>query len=227
MGEGKAGDAEIMPLIDQCNIACGGHAGDEATMRKTVRLAIANQVQIGAHPGFPDKENFGRKPLKMDPYTLLASLKSQVESLKAICEEAGAKLHHIKPHGALYNLACIDTELARVTIRLMKLYPSAFLFAPWKSLMAKAAQKADVKIIHEAFADRKYQPNGRLAGRGEKGSVIADPDAAASQLLSIAGHNRALHIGGGAIEMRADTFCAHSDTPNVTEILKTLNGLKK
>ncbi len=227
MGEGMQNDAEIMPLIDQCNIACGGHAGDIASMKKTVALAQEYQVEIGAHPSFPDRAGFGRVALKMKSSELSASLKAQVDSLKSICEQAGTKIHHIKPHGALYNNACEDQELADIIVDLMKNYPRTLLLAPWESLLAKSARKARIKVMYEAFADRKYKSDMSLVGRSDNRAIITRPEIAMSQLLSIATHDQVVPLEGEAIDIKASTFCVHSDNPNVLQILKMLNGLKE
>jgi len=227
MGEGMDNDAEIMPLIDACNIACGGHAGDEDSMNETVLLARQHQVKIGAHPSFPDLDNFGRLPMEMEPDALTHSLMAQIKALQSICQSNRTQIAHIKPHGALYNMAAKDETLAEVIVEVIKSFPRTQLFAPWESALAKKARAARIQVVYEAFADRRYLNDGTLVDRSNPKAIILRPELAMAQILSIITHDRVIPIEGEGVDIKASTFCVHGDNPNVIQILGMLNDLKE
>lgn len=227
MGEGMENDIQIMSMIDECSIACGGHTGDEQSMSRTVELALENNVKIGAHPSFPDRENFGRELMIMGREVLLTSLVDQVNQLQTVCESFGTEITHIKPHGALYNHAAIDQTLAEVITDMMKAFPGIELFAPWKSLMSNVAEKADIKITYEAFADRRYNKDLTLVSRKKDRAIITRPELTMRQVLSIATQDRVITIDGESVELKATSFCMHGDNPNVIEILSMINDIKE
>ncbi|WP_258103645.1 5-oxoprolinase subunit PxpA [Marinoscillum sp. MHG1-6] len=222
MGEGIGNDHLIMPWIDACSIACGGHAGDEQTMRNTVKLAMEHKVEIGAHPSFPDKENFGRKAMDISAGELISSLKHQVESLFKICEKYKAQPGHIKLHGALYNMAAADSNLSDLVLEALTDYRHLPFLAPLNSAFFKQCELHNVPVRPEAFADRVYDNQGKLLERNLPDSVILDKTQALEQLLSIINKGTLSFVDGKTIAIRADTFCVHGDNPKALEILQTL-----
>lgn len=224
MGEGMPNDANIMPLIDQCSIACGGHAGDFQSMHRTVNLAKKYEVEIGAHPSYPDRENFGRKSMNLTDYDLLNSLKSQVKTLRMICSSEGTTLSYIKPHGALYNDAVSNREIAEIIIKLIQDFPNCKLMAPWNSELDMLAKEEGIPVMYEGFADRRYHENLALVPRAHHDSVIHQPTKALSQVLSIANDHHIETVEKVKVPFRAHTFCVHGDNPAVLDILKLLKN---
>jgi UPF0271 protein len=228
LGEGVGNEPQVMPLIQQCNIACGGHAGDKETMQNVVALALTYGVEIGAHPSYPDRENFGRVTMTMDGEDLIESIRSQVGSLLKVVLQAGAKLHHIKPHGALYNDIAGDEDLARTFLDAVAPYKDDVrLVVPYGSLMAKLASDAGFLIYLEAFADRAYHNNHTLVSRKLEGAVLHEPHQVLEHVKNMVHFGEVRTIEGERIPMDADTYCVHSDTPNAFEILKMLNQLMR
>lgn len=225
LGEGAGTDEAIMPFITSANVACGAHAGDEDTMRRTIELALAAGVAIGAHPGYRDPANFGRVPLAMSREALLADLKAQLETIRAIAGAAGARLAHVKAHGALYNSGERDDGVASVIAEAVRAFDEDLvLFAPPGSAMEKAAGRLGIRVAREAFADRAYQPDGTLRSRRLPASVHEDPAVAAAQAVSIARDRRVMTSDGGALDIAADTICLHGDTPNAAAIARAVRA---
>lgn len=223
LGEGVGNDAEIMPYISSCNIACGGHAGDKNSMREITALALLHDVRIGAHPSYPDKENFGRKKLELSNDYLAESLVAQVQGLKVIVENSGGKLHHLKPHGALYNNACVDNSLANVVIQVIKYIDSKLiLYAPHNSIVAKLAIENGVSVMYEAFADRNYNDDMTLVSRDLDNALITDPELVFQHVLRLL-DDKVETISGKTFPIEADTVCVHGDTDNAASILKQLH----
>lgn len=223
LGEGSEYDAELMPYISACNIACGGHAGTLESMHETVALALEHGVEIGAHPSYPDKEAFGRIPLEMAPDKLKRSLVAQILSLKQIAEAEGGKIVHVKPHGALYNEAQKDETIARIILdALLEFDKPLSLYAPENSVIARLAE-GRVKVIYEAFADRNYNEDGSLVSRTENKALIIEKEDVFEHLFSMFSQNEILCKNGEKIHCHASTFCLHSDTPGSVEILKFLH----
>lgn len=223
LAEGGEYDEQLMPLISACNIACGGHAGNLESMHHTVDLAREHGVEIGAHPSYPDKENFGRMSFPMEPKELHRSLEAQILSLKQITEAEGAVLTHVKPHGALYHDAQKDEKIANIILDVLSDFDEAFaLYAPENSVLAKLAQ-GKMKVIFEAFADRNYEPDGSLVSRKKNGALITEKEAVLKHLLSMVENRKIICQNGEKIACHAQTFCLHSDTPNSVEILKYLH----
>ncbi len=223
LGEGGAHDKELMPYISACNIACGGHAGNLESMHHTVDLAMEHGVEIGAHPSYPDKENFGRESLKMEPKELHRSLEAQILSLKQITEAEGGLLTHVKPHGALYNDAQKDEKIAQIIIDVLLDFddPPA-LYAPKNSVIATLAL-GKLRVVYEAFADRNYNPDGSLVSRKKEGALITEKEEVFNHLFSMFREGKIISQNGEKIACHAQTFCLHSDTPNSVEILKYLH----
>ena len=225
LGEGAGADAELMPLITTANIACGAHAGDEETMDATVRLALGRGVAIGAHPGYRDREGFGRVALEVPPDDLRADLLSQIEALRVITARVGAAVTHVKAHGALYNAAERDRGLAEtIAGAVAAADPRLTVVAPAGSAMATAAAAAGLRLAREAFVDRAYEADGTLRSRRLPGALLIDPAAAAQQALSIVRDGRVRAHDGSFIPVEADTLCVHGDTPGAAAILRAVRA---
>ncbi|HSI69875.1 MAG TPA: 5-oxoprolinase subunit PxpA [Gillisia sp.] len=223
LGEGGSCDEQLMPLISACNIACGGHAGNTESMRETVKLAMDHNVEIGAHPSYPDKENFGRRTIKMPADELEKSLLGQILELKNIVEKAGGKLAHVKPHGALYNDAAKDKNIAEVIINVMlKLDEIIPIYVPQNSVIFDLA-KDKIPVITEAFGDRNYEENYLLVSRQKEQALITKKEEVFTHLFSMFREGKITTISGQKIPCDAGTFCLHSDTPNAVEILEYLH----
>ena len=207
-------DAGLIPLVSSVNIACGAHAGDPSTIARTVRLAVSHGVAIGAHPGYPDLAGFGRRELDMTPDDLEASLLAQVGAVQAIAHSQGAQVRHVKPHGALYNRAARDLDLATVIAgAIARLDPTLALVGLAGSALLAAGMKANLAVRAEGFADRAYEPDGSLRDRRLEGALL-DPAAAAAQALSIARDRTATTRDGHRVAIEADTICVHGDGPD-------------
>ena len=200
MGEGMSTDAAIFPFISSSNIACGGHAGDADTMRRTVELALRHGVAIGAHPSYPDRVNFGRidildRPLRR--VDLPGLIYEQLHRLQSICREFGTRMRHVKPHGALYNRAARDADVSALIVRaVVDLDPSLLLFGLSGGETQQIAGESGLRFISEVFADRTYQPDGSLTPRSEPGALIEDPARAVAQVLRMVQEGRVETVGG-------------------------------
>ncbi|MEO1015763.1 MAG: 5-oxoprolinase subunit PxpA [Pseudomonadota bacterium] len=214
IGEGCGDDAGILKVVTSCNIACGGHAGDETSMQEALLLARQSGAIAGAHPSYPDRENFGRKPMEMPKPDLLQSLCMQITAIRDIASYSDVPLTHVKPHGALYNAAAADADLATVVVdAVLKSLPGATLVGPPNSSLSRAAQEQGLRFIAEGFADRAYEKTGALRDRRLEGAIIETEDARARQAEMIAVDRRAPAHGGGAIHLPAETICLHGDSP--------------
>ena len=212
-------DAAIMPFLTSANIACGMHAGDPETMDKTVALALAHGIRIGAHPGYADRQNFGRTPMTLSPRAVEDLVLYQVAALDGFVRSQRGKLSHVKPHGALYNQAADDLTLARAIARgIARFDPSLVLVGLGGSRLIEAARDAGLPVAEEAFADRRYLPNGKLSPRSRPGSLLENPAEAAAQAALIAQHGAVIAADGSKISVRADTICLHGDTPGARSI---------
>lgn len=221
LGEGAGHDAEIMPLITSANIACGGHAGDEATMRWTVELALRHGVAVGAHPGYPDKANFGRLPLAMAAQVLSEEVAAQVRALTNVAGAAGTFVRHVKAHGALYNQAERDAGIASAIAT--GIYDDArgasfVVFAPPGSAMLERALAMDLRVAREGFVDRAYEADGTLRSRRLPGSLHTDPLVAAAQAVSFVRDGGVRAFDGSFLPLEVDTLCLHGDTPGAPAI---------
>lgn len=225
LGEGSGHDHDLMPWLDRCSIACGGHVGDAESMRKTVALALKCGVKPGAHPSYPDRKHFGRKSMKMDLQQLEDSLIRQVAGLKRVCEEQGVNLDHLKAHGALYNDAARDEQLAEAVVKVAHAFGLKVL-APWQSAMEKVAKKYFVGIIAEAFADRMYGEDRQLVPRTDPKAMVTDVRSACKQVISIAQKGQVLTAEGKSLPMKAETFCVHGDSRFAVEIVRALHTIQ-
>jgi UPF0271 protein len=214
LGEGSPGEEEIWPLIHRANVACGGHVGDDASMRAAAELALEHDVILGAHPSYPDRENFGRRSMSLPPGVLRASLTGQISALRAF-----APVHHVKPHGALYNDAHKDRALADVIVSALD--ASIALVAPDHSQMAAAARAAGICVIREAFADRRYEPDGSLTPRAIPGSTLTIEEAAAQAAL-LAREGVAIARDGASVPIAFDTLCIHADMDGAPARLRAI-----
>lgn len=214
LGEGCAFDAELMSVVTSCNIACGGHAGDTASMRTALSLAKENHVAAGAHPSFPDRENFGRTKSTLSGTALEDSLREQVAALKSEADALGVSLTHLKPHGALYNMAALDAGLAESVVAVLRdLLPDAALFGPPSSKLQAAANGHNISFVAEGFADRAYEADGRLRDRTLDGAVIHDAEIQSNQALTMATRKEVVTYPGETIALPVETICVHGDTP--------------
>ncbi len=214
-GEWRMGDdAALLPLVTSANIACGAHAGDPLLMDQTVQLAQALGVAIGAHPGYPDRDGFGRRDLAMGLDELRAAILTQVGALAAICRGRGAELRHVKLHGALYNRAAVDHRLADCVVRAVRDFSTGLtLVGLAGSALLVEARSAGLRVAAEAFADRAYTADGTLRSRNLPGALLEDPADVARQAISIVRDGRVQVEGGTWVSIVADTLCLHGDAP--------------
>jgi UPF0271 protein len=204
-------EAALMQYITSANIACGGHAGDETTMERTARLAMERGVRIGAHPGYPDRDNFGRVEMPMSEEEIAATVHEQILRLEAVVRRLGGEIVHVKPHGALYNVAVRNEGVARAIGNGVARWNRALpVFGLADSPMLEVWQRMGLAVAGEAFADRRYEPDGTLRSRQFADALITEPAAAAAQAVRL------------AREGRAQTICVHGDTPGAVEILKAV-----
>jgi len=225
LGEGAGHDAELMPFVTSANIACGGHAGDAASMRAAVDLARKHGVAIGAHPGFADREHFGRRELPLTPAQARELVAAQIAALAAIARQAGARLAHVKPHGALYNQAARDAALATaVADAVHAAGPELALFGLAGSQLLAAAQARGLRAVSEGFADRTYLPDGTLTPRSRPDALIQEEDDAVAQVLRLVREGRVRTPGGRDVAVRADTVCVHGDGPHAVAFARRLHA---
>ena len=223
LGEGAGSDEEIMASITSANIACGAHAGDLETMKRTVALAQRHGVKIGAHPGYRDRENFGRVAIDLPRAALFADLVEQIETLQGVADEAGARMTHVKAHGALYNKGERDPEVAAVIADAVRTVGAHLtLYASPRSAMHAAARAVGLRVAREGFADRAYEPDGTLRSRKLRGSVHTDPAVAAAQSLALARGTGVRASDGTLLAVEVDTICVHGDTPNAAAIARAV-----
>jgi UPF0271 protein len=225
LGEGASCDAQILALVSSANIACGGHAGDEDSMRIAVQLAQQYGVTIGAHPSFADRENFGRK-IQTPPYDHVAQdLRDQISSLMRISAKQGAQLRHVKPHGALYNQAAFDPVLADIVIQVMRdIAPELSLVALAGSPIVGWARAAGLQVISEAFADRRYRTDGSLVPRSQANACIEHGDEAVAQSLQLIEKHQLCAADGDIIKVQADTICVHGDGVHALATIQALRA---
>ncbi|MBX3239683.1 MAG: LamB/YcsF family protein [Chitinophagaceae bacterium] len=223
MGEEIAGEAAIFPYISSANISCGLHAGNEAVIRTTMRLAQQFGVQIGAHPSFDDREHFGRSPHKLPPAEIYALIIRQLTRMQKIAEEEKVTLCHVKPHGALYNISAKDASAAGAIAQAVKDFDgSLLLYGLSGSLSLAAAKSRGLTTVSEVFADRRYQPDGSLMPRTIPGAVLESIEEVTSQALSLAKEGSVRSNNGSIIMLKAETICIHSDTGNAPEIAREI-----
>ena len=214
-------DEELMPQITSANVACGAHAGDPNVMRATVKLAKKHRVQIGAHPGFPDLQGFGRRPMQLAPDEIEAYVLAQIGALWAIARSEGADLSHVKAHGALYNLAVKDRLVALPIVRAVAHFSrDLFLYCLPGSKQEEVARAHGIKTIPEGFIDRAYEPNGSLVDRRAPGAVVSDPAEAARNALALA-NGSIVTRDDSVLKVQVETLCVHGDGPNAPQIARS------
>lgn len=213
-----------MPLISSTNIACGAHAGDLTSMRAAVTLAMQHGVAIGAHPGFADREHFGRREIAIAPAAAAEMVFTQVRALQAVARELGAVVRHVKLHGALYNLASRDRKLAEAMVQAvcaMEKNPMLYVLAG-SELERVARTQGRVIVVPEVFADRTYERDGSLTPRGRGGAVIEEADTAVAQVLSMVRQGAVVATDGTRVPIQAETVCLHGDTPHAVRFAREL-----
>ncbi len=218
-------DAGLMPFVSSANIACGFHAGDPAIMRETVRLALRHGVAIGAHPGFQDLAGFGRREMHLPPAEVESLVAYQVGALAALAAAEGSRLGHVKPHGALYNMAARDEALAWAIARAVaSIDASLVLFGLSGSCLITAGRRAGLRVASEAFPDRGYRSDGSLAPRDLPGAVITDVDQVVSRAIGMTQRQSVAALDGGQVTVAVDTLCVHGDTPGAATLARELRG---
>ncbi len=221
VGEGGA-DALVIPHVQRVSIACGGHAGDAASMRAALSLAREHGAMAGAHPSYPDPGHFGRRAVEAKPAEVMRWVVEQTRALQAMADELGMGLFHVKPHGALYNRAATDEETARALIAAMHQLEGLALVVLAGSPLAGWARAAGVEVLEEAFADRRYLSSGGLAPRNQPGAVIENPEEVRAQAQKIAAGLALETLDGGVLQLRADTLCLHGEGPRAAELARML-----
>jgi UPF0271 protein len=222
LGEGMDDEA-ILPFLTSANVACGMHAGGPAMMERTVALSLARGVQVGAHPGYADRANFGRLDVDLSLDEVESLVLYQIGALDAFVRARGGRLFHVKAHGALYNRAAKDAGLARAIASAVRRFsPELVLVGLAGSRLIEAAREAGLPAAGEAFADRRYQPDGSLVPRSKPGAVLEDPAEAAEQALLLAREGAVIASDGSRLRIRAQTLCLHGDTPGATKIARAV-----
>lgn len=223
LGEGEDIEDKILPYISSASVACGGHAGDQVIMRNTILSAKRAGVAIGAHPSFPDRKNFGRQKMEISDNELAASIKQQIQNLQKIAAEEQYPVRHVKPHGALYNIAAKDPALAKLIVSvIIELDSSMAIYGPPGSELEKQALIKGLLFIGEGFADRTYEEDGSLTSRTKPGALIGEESKCVSQVLQIVKHQQVLSEKGTLIELPAKTICIHGDGSNALSFAKAI-----
>ncbi|MFV0387493.1 MAG: 5-oxoprolinase subunit PxpA [Pyrinomonadaceae bacterium] len=218
-------DAQIMPFISSANIACGIHAGTPHSIKTTIELAIKHQVAIGAHPSYPDRAGFGRKSIKMNPEAIFELVLNQIETVNEICREYNIKLHHVKPHGALYNDAAENPSIAKAIVKAVKQFDkSSYIYALSGSALVFETEKAGMRAVSEVFADRTYDSEGFLVHRSQPNAMIATTKDSIRQVLMMANEGCAQTLEGGKVYLDAETVCLHGDSANASEFAFAINN---
>jgi 5-oxoprolinase (ATP-hydrolysing) subunit A len=216
-------DDALLEIVTSANIACGFHAGDPEVMQRTVARAVENRVAVGAHPGYPDLQGFGRRDLSMTPPALKAGLIYQIGALSAFARAAGTKLSHVKPHGALYNAAARDASIAAtVADAVHTLDPDLIVVTQPHTPLVEAARDLGLRVALEGFADRAYQPDGTLRPRSKPGAVLHQPDRIADRAVRMVREGSVEAYTGETIPLRIDTLCVHGDTPGAEAIARAV-----
>ncbi len=224
MGEGMPYDADIMPYISSVNIACGYHAGNDEIMKRTVELALQNNVAIGAHPGFADKENFGRKEIYMLRRNYYELIIEQLAILKKITGSFSVAIHHVKPHGALYNMAARDKTLAAIIAQAVKDFDDKLiLYGLSGSESINEAKALNLQSANEVFADRTYQDDGNLTPRSQTNALIEDENASIQQVLQMITQKTVNSVNNKTVPIIAETICIHGDGEHAVEFAKLIH----
>lgn len=224
VGEGVNNEASLMPYISSCNIACGAHAGNIETIDRVIYLAIQHGVKIGAHPSFPDRENFGRKAIDISIKDLELSVIDQIQLLQQQLQLQGGQLHHIKAHGALYNISAKDPKYAEVVIRsLQKTAPDVELYVPFNSEIERMAIQEKIRIKYEVFADRNYNEDLSLVSRSNKNAVIINKEKVIEHISNMILNQKVKTISNAQVSIIAETCCVHGDNETAIDIVKYIH----
>jgi UPF0271 protein len=216
-------DAALMDYVSSVNVACGFHAGDASVIRKTIETAVVKGVAVGAHPSFPDLQGFGRREMVMSEREIYDVVLYQVSALKGICEASGAKLNHVKPHGALYNQAAKDAVISRAIAEAVKAVDDNLIFYGLSgSFLISEAEKINLKTASEVFADRTYQTNGSLTPRSQPNALINETEKAVRQVLQMIQTQSVTAASGETIPIKAETVCIHGDGEHALEFARTI-----
>ncbi len=225
LGEGAGHDDELLALVTSANIACGFHAGDAETMRRSIEAARGRKVAVGAHPSLFDRENFGRKELPVKADEVFDAVVYQLGIFQAIAEAAKVRPNHVKPHGALYNMAVRDANLAEaVTRAIAQVDIRLILFAPQNSALARAGETKGLQIAHEVFADRNYLSDGSLVSRARPDALLDDPEEAATRVVRMLREGKVRSVDGMDVDVRAETICLHGDKPGAVDFARALKS---
>jgi UPF0271 protein len=225
LGEGAGHDRELLKLVSSASIACGFHAGDAETMHETIFTAREQGVAVGAHPSLFDRENFGRKQLAVTPAEVFDAVTYQLGVFQAIANDIGVRPNHVKPHGALYNMATRDEKLAEAIARaIVTVDLSLILFAPDRSALAQAGEAAHLRVAREVFADRNYLADGSLVPRNRPDALVHDAKESAERVMRMLREGRVRSIDNVVVEVRAETVCVHGDTPGAVEFARVLRS---
>ncbi len=224
MGEGMQNDNALMPFISSANIACGAHAGNETTIRETIALCMQHNVAVGAHPSFYDRENFGRTEIKLDETELYNLITDQLQLFASIAIEMGATVHHVKPHGALYNMAAWDKNIAASIARaIFDFDKSLVLYGLAGSHLITEGERIGLKTASEVFADRTYQPDGSLTPRSQPNALIEDEELSVKQVLQMIQQQTVTAVDGTVIPIKAETICIHGDGKHAVAFAKRIS----
>lgn len=216
-------DAALMDFVSSANIACGFHAGDATVIRKTIETALEKGVAVGAHPSFPDLQGFGRRAMSLSLGEIYDIVLYQIAAVKGICEAIGGKLNHVKPHGALYNQAAKDANLAEAIVKAVKAIDENLIFYGLSgSFLISEAEKLDLKTASEVFADRTYQTDGSLTPRTEPNALITDTESSVRQVLQMVSEQKVAAVSGEEIPIRAETVCIHGDGAHALEFAREI-----
>jgi UPF0271 protein len=225
LGEGAGHDDEILSLVSSANIACGFHAGNPASIFDSIRAAKEKGVAVGAHPSLDDRKNFGRSEMQVSAAEAYALVAYQVGAFQALCTAAGVEMNHVKPHGALYNMAVRDRELSdAIAHGVLAVETQAILFAPAGTELFRAGQELGLQTAAEVFADRNYNSDGTLVSRTKPDALLHDPAAAAERVVRMLTKGKIRAVDGGDVSVKAETICVHGDTPGAVEFVRTLRA---
>ena len=225
LGEGAGHDDEILSLVSSANIACGFHAGNPASIFNSISAAKEKGVAVGAHPSFGDRKNFGRTEMQLSAAEAYALVAYQVGAFQALCTAAGVEMNHVKPHGALYNMAVRNRELAdAIAHGVLAVDTRAILFAPAGTELFRAAQELGLQTAAEVFADRNYNSDGTLVSRTKPDALLHDPAAAAERVVRMLTEGKIRAVDGSDVSVKAETICLHGDKPDAVEFARTLRA---
>ena len=223
LGEGAGHEDELLQLVTSANIACGLHAGDDETMRATLLAAKRRGVSVGAHPSFNDRENFGRREISISSKELIAIVAYQLGAFAAMAESLGMRPQHMKPHGALYNMAARDEQIADAIVQaVLGFDPELIVFAPPTSALSRAAEASELRVAREVFADRNYLRDGSLVPRDHPEALLHDPEQAANRVFRMLREDKVQAIDGSDVDVHAETVCVHGDTPGAVSFAREL-----